>query len=252
MCRKLGLINCKVLMPSGNFLFKLVTFVPKDFAEKVREAIFAAGAGHIGNYDKCSFNTSGSGTFRGSENTNPFAGKKGSLHFEDETRIEAIFPKHLQQNIISALLNSHPYEEVAYDIYSLDNIYEKAGMGMIGELPEETNELSFLGKVKSTFSSGSIRHTKFLNKPVRKVAVCGGSGSNLLAKAINKGADIFISGDFKYHQFFDANDKIMIADIGHYESEQFTKEIFYDLLIKNFPTFAVHFSSNNTNPINYL
>jgi dinuclear metal center YbgI/SA1388 family protein len=252
MCQKLGLINLKVLSPSKNSLFKLVTFVPKDFTEKIREAIFAAGAGHIGNYGKCSFNIIGTGTFQGGENTNPFIGEKGSLHLENETRIETIFPKHLQSKIISALLSVHPYEEVAYDIYPLENIYELAGMGMIGELSEETNELIFLNKIKSTFSSGSIRYTNLLNKPIKKVAVCGGSGSNLLTEAVNKGADIFISGDFKYHQFFDTNNKIVIADIGHYESEQFTKEIFYDLLIKNFPTFAVHFSSNNTNPINYL
>jgi dinuclear metal center YbgI/SA1388 family protein len=252
MCQKLGLVNCKILSPAKNNLLKLVTFVPKDFAEKTREALFAAGAGQIGNYGKCSFNTNGFGTFRGGENTNPFVGEKGTLNFEEETRIETIFPKHLQSKIISALLSAHPYEEVAYDIYPLENIYEQAGMGMIGELPEEADELSFLKKIKSTFSSGSVRHTKLLNKPIKEVAVCGGSGSSLLPEAINKGADIFISGDFKYHQFFDTNGKILIADIGHYESEQFTKEIFYDLLIKNFTTVAVHFSINNTNPINYL
>jgi dinuclear metal center YbgI/SA1388 family protein len=252
MCQKLGLINCKILSPAKNCLLKLVTFVPNDYVEKVREAIFEAGAGQIGNYDKCSYNIGGFGTFRGGENTNPFIGEKGSLHVENETRIETIFPKHLQTQVISALLSSHPYEEVAFDVYPLENIYEQAGMGMIGELPKETDELSYLKEIKSTFTSGIIRYTNLLNKPVKKVAVCGGSGSSLLAEAVNKSADIFISGDFKYHQFFDANDKILIADIGHYESEQFTKEIFYDLLIKNFPTFAVHFSINNTNPINYL
>lgn len=252
ICEKLSLTNCRILSPIKGVLRKLVTFVPHKYAEKVRDALFNAGAGNIGNYDSCSYNISGQGTFKGNENTNPFAGEKGKLHYEDETRIETIFTQPLQPAVIDALLKSHPYEEVAYDIYPLENAYMKAGGGMIGELPEALDELSFLQKIKAVFCAGNLRYTKLLGKPVKNVAVCGGSGSDLLFDAIKNNADFFISGDFKYHRFFEADSKIVIVDIGHYESEQFTKEIYYNLLIKNFSKFAVHFSSINTNPINYL
>lgn len=252
ICEKLGLENCKILQPSNGLLKKLVSFVPTGHAEKVREAVFAAGAGHIGNYDSCSFNTHGQGTFRGNETTNPFVGNKGEQHYENEIRFETIFPKYLQGKVISALINSHPYEEVAYDIYPLDNKFNQVGMGMIGTLPKETNEKNFLDQLKSTFKTGIIRHTALLNKNVKKVAVCGGAGSFLLEQAKAAGADFFVTGDYKYHQFFDAENKIVIADVGHFESEQFTKELFYELLTKNFPRFAVHLSEVNTNPVFYF
>jgi dinuclear metal center YbgI/SA1388 family protein len=252
ICEKLELQNCRILAPTPGFLKKLVTFVPIADAEKVRNAILGAGAGHIGNYDFCSFNQTGSGTFRGNERTNPYVGEKNQLHAEEETRIETIFPKHIQSKIIQALLQAHPYEEVAYDIYPLDNEYTQAGIGMIGELAQPMNEMEFLRKLKETFNCEVVKHTQLLGKPIRRVAVCGGSGSTYLSNAMALRADIFISGDFKYHQFFDAEDQIIIADIGHYESEQFTKEVFYELLTKKFPKFAVHLSDFSTNPISYL
>ena len=252
ICELLNLQNCRILAPTASFLKKLVTFVPKEQAEQVRKAIFDAGAGQIGNYDSCSFNQSGTGTFRGNDQTNPFVGKKNQLHHESETRIETIFPKHLQSAIIRALLNAHPYEEVAYDIYPLDNEYTQVGIGMIGELQQPVDELDFLKKLKETFHCQVVKHTALLGKPIRKVAVCGGSGSSYLNRAMALKADIFISGDFKYHQFFDAEKQIVVADIGHYESEQFTKEVFYELLTKKFPKFAVHLSAINTNPVNCL
>jgi len=252
ICEKLGLENCRILAPIPNFLKKLVTFVPIAQAEQVRLALFEAGAGHIGNYDSCSFNLSGDGTFRGNDHTNPFVGEKNQLHTEKEIRIETIFPKHIQSKVIQALLSAHPYEEVAYDIYPLDNDFSQAGIGMIGELAEALPELDFLKKVKDTFQCQVVKHTELLGKPIKKVAVCGGSGSTFLNKAIAQKADIFISGDFKYHQFFDAEKQIIVADIGHYESEQFTKEVFYELLTKNFPKFALHLSAINTNPVSYL
>jgi putative NIF3 family GTP cyclohydrolase 1 type 2 len=192
------------------------------------------------------------GSFKGNDQTNPYVGEKNQLHFEEETRIETIFPKHLQNKVIQALMNAHPYEEVAYDIYPLDNEFKLGGSGMIGELSEPMNEPDFLQNVKEIFNCKVIKHTQLLGKPIRKVAVCGGSGSSFLNNAIAQQADIFISGDFKYHQFFDAEQQIIIADIGHYESEQFTKEVFYELLTKNFPKFAVHLSEISTNPVNYL
>lgn len=252
ICEKLGLENCKILQPAGGQLKKLVTFIPVQHAQKVREAVFSAGAGNIGNYDSCSYNTEGEGTFRGNENTHPFVGKKGSIHTEKEIRFETIFPTYLQGKVISALLNAHPYEEVAYDIYALENKFNTVGMGMIGTLPEKRSEKDFLQQLKITFNTGTIKHTALQNKAVKKIAVCGGSGSFLLNRAIAAGADFFVSGDFKYHQFFDAEDKIVIADIGHFESEQFTKELFYELLTKNFPKFAVRLSEVNTNPVFYF
>ena len=252
ICEKLELQNCRILSPGTDLLKKLTTFVPVAQAEKVRKALFDAGAGSIGNYDSCSYNVNGTGTFRGNDQSHPFAGKKNQLHLEEETRMETIFPKHLQSKIILALLNAHPYEEVAYDIYPLDNEYTQAGIGMIGELAEPMEELRFLGQLKEIFNCKVIKHTQLSGRPISRVAVCGGSGSAYLKQAMAQKADIFISGDFKYHQFFDAEQQIIIADIGHYESEQFTKEVFYELLTKNFPKFAIHLSALSTNPVSYL
>jgi dinuclear metal center YbgI/SA1388 family protein len=252
ICEKLNLQNCRILAPIPNFLKKLVTFVPTADAEKVRKALFDAGAGHIGNYDSCSFNVNGIGSFRGNDETNPYVGEKNTLHLEEEIRIETIFPKHLQSRVIQSLLAAHPYEEVAYDIYPLENEYQQSGIGMIGELESPMEELEFLKSVKEIFNCQVVRHTGILGKPIRKVAVCGGSGSTYIGNAIAQKADIFISGDFKYHQFFDAEDRLIIADIGHFESEQFTKEVFYELLTKKIPKFAVHLSEISTNPVNYL
>ena len=252
ICEKLGLQNCKILQPTEGQLKKLVTFIPEEYVDKVKEAVFDAGAGNIGNYDSCGYTTNGSGSFRGNKNSEPFVGEKGKIHFEKETRFETIFPVYIQGKVIQALLNSHPYEEVAYDIYSLENKFDKVGMGMVGMLPKPVSEKEFLLQLKETFNTGVIKHTELLERKVKKIAVCGGSGSFLLKQAISAGADFFVSGDFKYHQFFDAENKIVIADIGHFESEQFTKELFYELLTKKFPKFALHLSEANTNPVFYF
>ena len=252
ICEKLELQNCRILQPAIGLLKKLVTFIPIEFAGQVREAVFKVGAGNIGNYDSASYNSEGLGSFRGNDKTNQFAGKKGEIHYEKEIRFETIFPGFLQGEIIQALLNSHPYEEVAYDIYSIENQYEKVGMGMIGTLPNAISEEEFLLQLKNTFKTGCIKHTALKGTPLKKIAVCGGAGSFLLDMAIAEQADFFVSGDFKYHQFFDAENKIVIADIGHFESEQFTKELFYELLTKKFPKFAVQFSEVNTNPVFYF
>jgi dinuclear metal center YbgI/SA1388 family protein len=252
ICQKLGLTNPRIMSPVKGELRKLVTFVPLDHADNVRQALFSSGAGQIGEYEQCSYNLEGLGTFRGSENTNPYTGEKGKLHFEKEIRIETIFPKAIESKVISALITAHPYEEVAYDIYPLDNYYDRVGLGMIGELEKETDELSFLSKIKSVFNTKVIKHSKLRNKSIKRVAVCGGSGSKLIKDAIRAQADIFVTGDIRYHQFFEASDQIIIADIGHYESEQFTKEIFYELLKKKLPKFALHLSEYNTDPIKYF
>jgi len=252
ICEKLGLIETKILSPIKNNLKKLVTYSPTKDAENIRQALFTAGAGVIGNYGECSFNSPGFGTFKAGDSTNPHVGKIGEQHTEEEVRIETIFPAHLLSNIIKSLTEAHPYEEVAFDIFPIENINPTIGSGMIGKLKTPTNEMTFLNSLKSIMNTKAIRHTKPLDKKIETIAVCGGAGSFLLKEAINQNADIFITGDFKYHEFFDAEDKIVIADIGHYESEQFTKEIFYDLLMTNFPNFAARISNVITNPINYI
>jgi dinuclear metal center YbgI/SA1388 family protein len=251
ICDKLGLVSLQVLQPVAGHLRKLVFFVPSDHAPAVRQAVFEAGAGHIGEYDMCSFNLAGEGTFRGSETTNPYVGEKGTLHYEKETRVETIYPIHAEQKILEALLRAHPYEEVAYDIYPLENRDLRTGPGMTGELPVPVSGTAFLDLLKKVFDVPVIRHTRLPGKPVRRVAVCGGSGASLIRQAIASKSDIYVTSDIRYHQFFDAGDSIIIADIGHYESEQFTTGVIYDLLKKKFPTFAFHFSGVKTNPINY-
>ena len=252
ICEKIGLTNLRILDPVKGKLLKIVTFIPEDHLTKVREALFATGAGEIGKYDQCSFSAVGSGTFRGGEDANPYVGIKGELHFEKESRFETIFPAHLKNRVIAALLESHPYEEVAYDIYQLENSFSEVGAGMIGELPGAENEIDFLERLIDIFGCKVIRHTYLLGKPVKKVAVCGGAGSFLLPAAITAGADLFVTADMKYHEFFDVEEKIVVADIGHYESEQFTKELFYEVLIKKFPNFALRLSEVKTNPVLYL
>jgi dinuclear metal center YbgI/SA1388 family protein len=252
LSEKLGLQNCMILKPSKGILQKIVTFCPTDQAEKVRQALFEAGAGHIGNYDNCSFNTEGSGTFRALENASPYVGLVDELHTENEIRIETIFPAYNQSAIVHALLKSHPYEEVAYDIYRIENEFRGVGSGMIGELSQPENEQNFLYRIKELIGGSTIRHTAFTGKQINKVALCGGSGSFLIKDALLSGADIFITGDIKYHDFFMAEGQILLADIGHYESEQFTKELLFTLLTEKFPNFAVLISKTLTNPIIYL
>ncbi|MCX6328818.1 MAG: Nif3-like dinuclear metal center hexameric protein [Bacteroidia bacterium] len=252
MAEKLKLKNVKVLLPLKNKLLKLVTYIPENHFEKVRDAVFNAGAGVIGNYDKCSFSTSGTGSFMGGENTNPFTGEKGKLHFEKEVRFETVLFSHLKGKVINALHDSHPYEEVAYDIYTLENESIDEGMGCIGELSKPIEEKDFLNLLSSVFSAKGIRYSKLTGKRITRVALCGGAGGPLVNDAVASGADVFVTADIRYHSFFDAGNKMLIADIGHYESEKFSVEILYNLIIKNFPTFAVRFSEINTNPINYL
>lgn len=248
----IGLTNCKILAPQNNTLKRLITFCPDDHAEKLRAALFEAGGGKIGNYDECSFNSNGMGTFRANEGANPFVGEVGKQNHEKETKIEVMYPNYLEGRLLKALFSAHPYEEVAYDLIPLTNANQEVGAGMIGELPAEMEEKAFLEHLKKVMKADGIRYTALKGKKVRKIAVCGGSGSFLLKNAIGAGADVFVTADFKYHQFFDAENQIVIADIGHYESEQYTMELFYDLLAKKFTTFALHLSKINTNPINYL
>lgn len=252
IARKLGITDIEILQPINNGLFKLVTFVPVDSVDKVRDAMFKAGAGQIGGYDCCSFGSEGFGTFRAGDNTHPYVGQKGEMHREPEVRVETILPKNILARVVEKMIEAHPYEEVAYDVYPLEIPYRLVGLGMVGNLEEPVAPMDFLRQVKDVFGAGVVRYTALSRKAIKRVAFCGGSGASLIEKAIGSDADIFITSDIKYHQFFDADGRIIIADIGHFESEQFTIDLFYEYLLKKFPTFAVLKSRVTTNPINYL
>lgn len=252
LAEMIGLQNVRILSPLKASLLKLVTFVPTSHAEAVRQALFNAGAGCIGNYDSCSFNVSGEGSFRAKEGANPFCGEIGDLHTEPEVRIETVLPVSMKSAVIKSLMSVHPYEEPAYDLYPLANNWTQAGSGVVGELPESEDEQSFLLRIKNIFHLKSLTHSPFTGKNIREVAICGGSGAFLIKDAIAYGADVFITGEAKYNDYYNVEDRILLAVIGHYESEECTKEIFYTIISKKFPTFALHFSNVNSNPVKYL
>ncbi|MBS1732311.1 MAG: Nif3-like dinuclear metal center hexameric protein [Bacteroidetes bacterium] len=249
---KLGLKNRKILLPKEDMLRKLAVFVPAAHREQLAEVLFAAGAGNIGNYSDCGFSTEGTGSFKGNNDTNPFVGKPGERHHEAEAKLEVIFPVWLERPVLSAMRKAHPYEEIAFDIYSLANSHEQTGSGLVGEIEQEMSEKDFLGLLKEIFNLSVIRHTGFTGKQVKKVALCGGAGSFLTGAAKAAGAQVYVSSDIKYHEFFDAEGVLMLADIGHYESEQFTTDLLLEVLRENFPTFALLKSGVQTNPVHYF
>ena len=247
----LGLEQLQIMIPKSGLLKKLHCFVPEGHVETVRSALFAAGAGHIGQYSECSYEQAGTGTFRPEVGTQPFIGAAGERSLVRESRLELIYPVQLESNIIQALKASHPYEEVAFDLFQLTNTYDQVGSGMVGDLKEEMTENAFLALLKSVFKVPVIRHSPLVGKSIKKVAVCGGSGSFLINRALQLKADVYITADMKYHEFFDANGRLVIADVGHFESEQYTIDLLYDILAEKFPTFAVFKTGVLTNPVNY-
>lgn len=252
IARRLGIENPSILLPNEGVLSKLAVFVPRDHAGTVEKAMFAAGAGVIGNYAECSFESEGIGAFRPLEGADPFEGRVGARTRTEEVKLEVLVSNHILSKVVHAMLDAHPYEEVAHDIIPLQNANQEEGSGMIGALKDPMDALTFLAKLKQTFHCGVIRHTELTGKKIRTVAFCGGAGSFLLPHAVRRKADIYITGDYKYHEFFDADGQIIIADIGHYESEQFTTNLIVEVLTKNFAKFAVHNTGVNTNPINYF
>jgi len=252
IAERLGLKNIRVLSPKKNVLTKLVTFIPKDHLEKVTTALHEAGAGQVGNYRNCSFSLEGEGRFMPTGDANPLVGNLNQLEKVEEVRVEVLVESHNQRKVLMALKLSHPYEEVAYYITPLENENQEVGAGVIGELENLEDSGAFLKGLKQKMNTDCVRHTSIIKDKIKKVAVCGGAGSFLLQAAIAQGADVFVSADFKYHEFFDADNRIIIADIGHYESEQFTKELIGAFLSEKFPTFAIAFSKVLTNPITYL
>lgn len=252
LAEKLNLKDLKILHPMRDMLHKLVVFVPESHHNEVRKAIFEAGAGVIGNYDCCSFNTSGTGTFRALEGADPFVGAVDKLTNQPEIKIETILPHWLENKVISAVAKVHPYEEIAWDSYALTNLYEHVGAGMIGTLETPTDEIDFLAQVKQTLGIPVIKHSPLLNRKLIKIGLCGGSGNFLIQHAISKGCDVFITGELKYHDYFSAENKILLVEAGHYETEQFSKDLLYRILKEKFTTFALQISGINTNPVNYL
>ncbi|MEO5783357.1 MAG: Nif3-like dinuclear metal center hexameric protein [Ginsengibacter sp.] len=251
IAEKIGLKNLEILQPKENILKKLITFAPINKAEDLRKALFAAGAGQLGKYCECSFNSEGTGTFKPEEGADPFVGEIGTRHEEKEMKIEVIFPAYLEQKIIRAMIEAHPYEEVAYDIISLENYISDVGSGMIGNLEKPVAEKDFLQMIKTAFDLKLIRHTVLSGKKVQKVAICGGAGSFLIPLAVSNKADAYFTSDIKYHEFFDG-EGMLLLDIGHYESEQFTIDLLYEILKEKFPNFAVRKTDVNTNPLNYF
>ncbi|WP_264520836.1 Nif3-like dinuclear metal center hexameric protein [Flavobacterium sp. N1994] len=248
----LGLVNTKILVPKQNFIQKLVTYTIPENVEALRNALFDAGAGKIGNYEDCSFNSKGIGTYMGNEDSNPEIGERFEFVENEEIKIEVTFEKHLQSKVLKALFKNHVYEEVAYEIYNLQNTHQNIGLGMIGELKNPMSETDFLSFVKEKMQCGGIRHSALLGKPIKKVAVLGGSGSFAISNAKQAGADAFLTSDLKYHNFYEAENQLVLADIGHFESERFTKNYIVDFLKKKILNFAIIFSEENTNPVKYL
>jgi hypothetical protein len=248
----LGLVKRQILAPKNNLLQKLAVYVPLAAKEKLMNSLFAAGAGDIGNYSECSFATAGEGSFKAGENSQPAIGNIGEHHIEQEVKVEVIFPHWLNNRVIKAMKANHPYEEVAYDICNLANSYQQTGSGLMGELEQAIDEQEFLARLQEVFNIPVIKHTALTGKTLKRIAVCGGAGSFLTGAAIAAAADIYISADIKYHEFFDAEGKLLLADIGHYESEQFTIDLLFDLLQDKFPNFAVLKTGLNTNPVQYF
>ncbi len=252
LCDTLGLTQTKILIPKENFIYKLTTFVPQNEVPKVQKALFEAGAGAIGNYYDCSFKSTGIGSFTGNDSSNPVIGAQNVFTEVEETKLEVTFEKHLKNKVLKALFGSHPYEEVAYEVTKLENRHQNIGLGMIGELPEAMEEREFLLYVKEKVQTGGVRHSAFLDKKIKKVAVLGGSGSFTINAAKAQSADVLVTADLKYHDFFQAENQILLADVGHFESERYVKKYIFEFLTKKIPTFAIILSDKNTNPVNYI
>lgn len=252
LSEKLNLKDLSILQPIRGMLRKLVIFAPQSHLEIIRTALFKAGAGVIGDYDSCSFYAPGNGTFRAKEGCNPYVGEIGKLHSEPEVRIETILPEWIENKVVKAVREVHPYEEMAWDSYALNNEFERVGAGMMGTLPKPIDEKTFLYELKEVLQVPFIKHSPLLNRMIRKVGLCGGSGNFLIPDALANRCDVYITGELKYHDYFTAENNILLVEAGHYETEQFSKELLYTILKEKFTTFALQISGKNTNPVTYL
>ena len=251
IAQKLGLKDCSVLQPKHNLLQKLEVFVPHENAQALKTALFEAGAGKIGNYSDCSFSSEGQGSFKPNIGAKPTIGSIDDLEHVSETKIEVVFPKWKSNNVITAMLEAHPYEEVAYQLLNTENRINGYGSGVVGILENPMSETDFLHYLKEKMELDVFKHTHFTGRTVSKIAVCGGAGAFLIGKAKSVCADVYVTSDIKYHEFFEAEKQLILCDIGHFESEKFTIELIIEVLSKKFPNFATIFAQTNTNPIQY-
>jgi dinuclear metal center YbgI/SA1388 family protein len=252
IAEKIGLNHVQILSPKENELLKLVTYTPSTYANKVRNALFTVGCGNIGNYDSCCYSSEGKGTFRAKDGAKPFCGSIGKLCDQEEIKIETVLPAYKKKEAVKALIEAHPYEEPVYDLYPIVNTWTQAGAGVTGDLEKPEPELDFLKRIKNIFDVGCLKHNEFSGRFIRKVAICGGAGAFLLPQVFHSKADAFITGEMKYHDYFKCETDILIAEIGHYESEQYTKDILHFVINDTFPNSNIHISKIATNPIKYL
>ncbi len=252
IARRLGLQQVRILSPKEGMLLKLAVYVPESHADLLRGALFEAGCGAIGRYDNCSFSTEGTGTFRAGADTRPYCGRPGELYTGREVRVETVLPAYRKGAVLKALLENHPYEEPAYDFYPLSQGWSGVGSGVVGMLPEKMSEAGFLGRVKEVFSVACLRHNALTGRSVKRVALCGGAGAFLIPEALKAGADVFLTGEIKYHEFFGYEGRILLAEAGHYETEQFTPYLLQETLQRLCPSLPVQCTKVRTNPIHYL
>lgn len=237
IAERLGLINTRLLAPKQT-LKKLSSFVPALHQQQVEEALIRAGVDQVAFTHQTTYST---------------VAPHSADAFEAEyLKLETLFPEANSREVLKALQHSQPDQQVHFDIVTVENYSDSVGSGMIGELPTSLSEHNFLQLLKERMQSACIRHTQLLDREIKRVAVCGGAGGFLLPRAIAQNADIFVTADYKYHEFFDADGRLVIADIGHYESEQFTIELLHDIISEKFSNFAAYCTKVNTNPVHYL
>lgn len=251
IAERLGLQNTRILAPKLGLLKKLVVFVPPAQSQALLDGLYQAGAGQIGDYTHCSYQLDGQGTFLPGAEAKPTIGEKGKVEYVQEKRLEVIYPAYLERRIIATLYKNHPYEEPAFDLIPLSNSLNDVGAGMIGSLATPMQFSDFLIFIKEKMELRALRHSPAIKEKVQKIALCGGAGSFLIRPAIAQGADVLVTSDLKYHEFFDADNKLILTDIGHYESEKYTKALLYDFLIKKMSNIALILSETITNPISY-
>lgn len=253
MAGMLGLESVAPLEQPQGKLLKLTAYVPEADADSLRLALADAGAGEIGNYDFCSYTVNGIGRFRAKSGANPYVGEIGEIHSENEECVQVVLPAWRRGAVERALLQTHPYEEPAYEFITLDNAPVMTGLGAVGILTEPVTPAQLVAKVKETFGSPVARCSAYpSDSQIRRVAVCGGSGASLIGRAIAAGAQSIVTSDVKYHDFVDYAGDILIIDIGHHESENCAKSIFFDIISEKFPKFALWYAKADVNPINYL
>jgi dinuclear metal center YbgI/SA1388 family protein len=240
LAKRLGLTDVGFLDGFDETLYKLATFVPADHFDAVRSALADAGAGRIGDYEACAFAHEGTGFFRPGDAANPHIGTAGGdLESADEVKLEVEVARWDLGGVLGALQDAHPYEEVAYDVYPVQQKNSRAGLGAVGRLASPESLSDFLGRVADRLDAGSLRYAGPDEATVERVAVCGGAGSDFVGQALAAGADAYVTADVKYHEFFEALGpdgvpQLAFIDAGHYETEALTEALLRDWLADRF------------------